>query len=221
MTNRRTPVEARWPLTPEFSAIADSWSPDFSANLLRLVWEAYDLLAVELLSMVDCSQNDDSLETSITQELEKRIRRLMSGDELFDVQHKPCEYETRLPAPAQAPEYDIAFALRAFPRTMWPLEAKVLRTDKALAEYVKEIRANFQKCRYAPFSNQGAMLGYLVSGSELKALDNIQKKLRRTLSQHSDFPNRPHKTSEHRRIVPSGKPYPKHFRCHHLILRLA
>ena len=60
---------------------------------------------------------------------------------------------------------------------MWPLEAQVLKTDGAVSEYIKEINDNFMTCRYAPFSSEGGMLGYLLSGNPDKAFTNIAKKL--------------------------------------------
>ena len=56
---------------------------------------------------------------------------------------------------------------------MWPIEAKVLRTDGSVAEYVADLRNEFLTCRYAPFSSEGGMVGYLVSGDPEKALKNI------------------------------------------------
>ena len=103
---------------------------------------------------------------------------------------------------------------------MWPLEAKVLKTDGAVSEYIKEINDNFMTCRYAPFSSEGGMLGYLLSGNPDKAFTNIAKKLPCTLNDHPDFPNRDHKTSDHQRVIPPEKSYPAEFRCHHLLLKI-
>jgi hypothetical protein len=189
--------------------------------LLGFVWEGYDRLVAEVISQVDAQQADDSLETNVTQLLEPLIRRSMSqagGYLPYDVQHNRFEFATRLDAPAQAPGYDIAFFLIANPRVMWPLEAKVLRTDRAVGAYVGEVTGNFLTCRYAPFSNEAAMLAYLVSGLPQHALHHISESLRCTLTPHPDFPDRDHATSDHRRAVPTGKPYPEAFRCHHLIM---
>jgi hypothetical protein len=102
--------------------------------------------------------------------------------------------------------------------SLWPLEAKVLETPRALAEYERDVREEYLTCRYAPFSSSGAMLGYLISGSALDALANIAKKLGCVLDTVAEFPSRPHRLSNHRRSVPTGKPYPSDFRCHHLVL---
>jgi hypothetical protein len=142
----------------------------------------------------------------------------MSGDEPFYVQHGPYERETMKPPPAQPPQYDIAFVLNAAEWIMWPLEAKVLKNPKAVSAYVDDIRQQFLTCRYAPFCGEGAMLGYLLSGTTADTFTNIGGTVPCKLEQHSKFPNRPHKTSRHRRAVPAAKSYPADFLCHHLLL---
>ena len=101
---------------------------------------------------------------------------------------------------------------------MWPLEAKVLKTPRSLADYVRDVRDEFLSCRYAPFSSGGAMLGYLLSGAEGDALVAIEARLGRTLAAVPAFLDRPHRVSEHSRLVPAGKDYPVDFRCYHLML---
>jgi hypothetical protein len=184
------------------------------------VWRGYDAFCEEALSEVDCCQDDEDLERDITQLLEPKIREEMNGYEPFYVQHGPYEHETRTAAPAQPPQYDIAFILNSNPRVMWPLEAKVLRTDGRVAEYLEEIRLNFLTCRYSPFSSEAAMLGYLLDGAAETAFGNIAQKGGWELAPHRHFRDRDHRTSDHTRAVPRGKTYPADFRCHHLILRL-
>ncbi len=218
---RQTISELRWPDTDEFMALSQQWNETASTNILTFVWKGYDLLVKEVFSEIDCSQAEDDVERDITQLLEPEIRRVMTGDEPLDVQHGSYERETRQLAPAQPKEYDIAFILRANRRIIWPLEAKVLKTDGAVGEYIKEINDNFITCRYAPFSSQGGMLGYLFSGDSNKAFSNIATKVPCTLNDHPDFPTRDHKTSDHQRVVPSGKSYTVEFRCHHLLLKIS
>ncbi|TFH51772.1 MAG: hypothetical protein E4G89_01940 [Methanothrix sp.] len=62
---------------------------------------------------------------------------MMDGAEPFFVQHNSYEHESRKAPPAQAPEYDIAFVLYQNERIKWPLEAKVLRTQQGISEYVR------------------------------------------------------------------------------------
>lgn len=221
MVRRRpTILEVRLPNTPDFVQLAKEWRGDASMILLTFVWDGYDLLRDEVLSQIDCSQAYEELERSITQLLVPRIRKHMTGYEPFSVEHSPYEYETRMPPPAQPPQYDIAFVLYDKPRIMWPLEAKILRSVRAVAPYVRDIKNEFLTCRYAPFSSEGGMLGYLLLGDPSTAFSRIEANIPCTLSHHPHFPNRNHKTSDHRRTVPSGRQYPANFRCHHLILRI-
>jgi hypothetical protein len=210
----------RWRDTPDFVEVANSWHEDAITVLVGLVWQGYDLLREEVLSEINCNQAEEQLERSITQLLERRIRRSMTGYEPFDVQHEVFEWESRQSAQAQPPQYDIAFFLRANEMIIWPLEAKVLSSDGAVAPYVQDIQNEFLTCRYAPFSSEGGMLGYLFSGEPSRAFRRIEVSVRRPLSHHPQFPNRDHKKSHHRRSVPSGRQYPANFCCHHLILQI-
>ena len=221
MRNRQTIGEARWPAAAEFVALAKAWQPDAVTRLLGFVWTAYDLLRQEVLAQVDCAQADRDLERSVTQYLEPRIRRAMPDCSPFYVQHGPHEFETAKRPPAQPPQPDIAFVPRENERVMFPLEAKTLRTVDKVGAYVSEIRGNFLTCRYAPFSSEGAMLGYLVTGDPAQAFDNIAAKVPCQLTPHPAFLDRDHRTSDHMRSVPLGKSYPHKFRCHHMILCLA
>lgn len=220
MVKRQTLGELRWP-TSEFSTIANAWRKDASNILLGFVWQGYDLLKKEVISEIDVTQVEDEIERSITQYLTPRIRRAMtdfSPFSPFDVEQGVHEYETRMPSPAQPPLYDIAFVLRQNERIMWPMEAKVLKTDGAVGDYIKEVENNFLKCRYAPFSGEGAMLGYLLSGIPAKAFNNISLKGRYNLNDHAGFQKRNHKISYHKRQVQAGKTHPVDFCCHHMVM---
>ena len=219
---RQTILEVGLPDTPDFVQLAPKWGADASMLLLAFVWEGYDLLRDEVLSHINWSQDYEELERTITQRFVPKIRQQMTGYEPFSVEHNPYEFETRMPPPAQPPQYDIAFVLYDNKKLeiMWPLEAKILRSDGAVAPYIKDIQNEFLTCRYAPFSSEGGMLGYLFSGNPNKAFSNIEAKLPCALSHHPQFLNRDHKKSHHRRSVPSGKHYPADFCCHHLILQI-
>ncbi len=85
---------------------------------------------------------------------------------------------------------------------------------------MKEITNNYLTCRYAPFSSEGGMLGYLLNGDCAKVFRNIEKAISCPLIHHPTFQEREHKISDHQRIVPPNKSYPIKFRCHHLVLQL-
>ena len=196
----------------DFPQLAMVWCRNQSEILLNYIWQAYDQIRKDS-PFVDCRD----LERSITQLLEPRIRRAMTGDEPFYVQHGPFERETMKNTPAQPPEYDIAFVMNADERIMWPMEAKVLETAGKVSEYVEDLRDQFLTCRYAPFSSEGAMLGYLLTGTPVDAFHNISVKVPCELEGHPVFLSRPQKLSHHVRTVPAGKQYPAAFLCHHLI----
>lgn len=221
MSRFNTIAEKRWPGPPqEFLLLAKSWSPDVSEKLLGYVWEGLDLLTAEVLASITVTGDEEELERNITEVLEPKIRDVVPPHSPFFIQHAAREMESRAEPPAQAPEYDLAFRLRANFRIMWPIEAKALRTDGRVSEYVKEVRGNFLTCRYAPFSSEAVMLSYLVSGKPNKFFNNITKKLPCSLSVHSKFGSRDHRVSEHSRIVPPGKAYPNVITLHHLVLRI-
>ncbi|WP_199315144.1 hypothetical protein [Aerosakkonema funiforme] len=209
------------PVPPDFVQLAKQWCEDQSMLLLVFVWEGYDLFQKEVLSTIPWNQSYEELERSLTQNFVPIIRRRMTGWEPFDVEHGPYEFETREQPPAQSPQYDIAFVMFGDRRIMWPIEAKILHSDGDVSKYINEINANFLKCRYAPFSSEAGMLGYLLKGLPNNAFTNIEAKIPCKLCAHPELPNRDHKTSEHKRTVPSGKPYSVDFRCHHLILKIA
>ncbi len=197
----------------DFTFLAREWCRDQSAIILGFVWQAYDQMLIDN-PYVDTTD----LERSITERLAPRINRAMSGDEPFYIQHEPKERETRKSHRGQPPEYDLAFVLWIDETVMWPLEAKVIETPVEVSDYADTLRERFIKCKYAPFCSEGAMLGYLLFGSPTDAFNAIASKVACVLTDHPGFPSRPHKCSDHVRILPIGKTYPPTFHCHHLLL---
>ncbi|SCX22727.1 hypothetical protein DSM25558_3205 [Agrobacterium sp. DSM 25558] len=198
---------------PVFIAQACNWMRNPAVVLLKPVFAGHERMLAEN-PFVDGRDP----ERSISQLLEPRIRDVMSGDEPFYVQHGPYERETMAAPPAQPPQYDLAFVLRADERVMWPLEAKVLETPNQMAAYERDIREEFLTCRYAPFSSSGAMVGFLLSGSTDDARIAIQRKLGTKLCSVKELASKPAWVSYHSRIVPPGKTYPPSFDCYHLVL---
>jgi hypothetical protein len=103
---------------------------------------------------------------------------------------------------------------------MWPLEAKVLRSDGAIADYVRDVKEQFLTGRYAPYVNGGAMLGYMIRSSPVKAFDNIEKSLTCQLQLHSAFNNRHHRVSNHFRNLARADFISGPFQCHYLIMEM-
>lgn len=111
--------------------------------------------------------------------------------------------------------------VRANPRVIWPLEAKVLPTSASISLYIKELREAFLTCQYAPFTGEGALLGYLRVGSTEEAFESIAGGLHpEALSVHPQLSQFAHRVSLHVRAVPQGKTYAASFRCHHLMVSL-
>ena len=188
--------------------------------MLEVVWKGYDDLFTNVIRSMDITQADDELERTITQVLEPRIRRYLSGDEPWDVQHGSYEYATRKPSPAQPPQYDIAFVLRRNPRIMWPLEAKVLRNDGAIAPYVRDVRREFLTGRYGPHVNAGAMLGYLLRGRPEAVFRGISDRLACRLQPWRKFDPVRHRVSVHDRKIENPDFLSGAFWCHHLVMKM-
>lgn len=204
--------------------LGELWNEELTIKLLTLVWKAYDQLHRDMASRIPWDEDYDDLERTITSELELAIQDQMDGFLPVRVQHAPLEHRSKSPPPAKPPEYDIAFVWREDARIMWPLEAKVLKTDRVtetnLGDYVTTLNERYLTCYYAPFSNGGAMLAYLKQGNPLVLFDNIGSKLGTELAEYAPFSERYHKISNHIRTVPQGEDYPKDFCCHHLIFPL-
>lgn len=219
---RRTITELRYPNVPKgFAEVAAIWAPDVVQNILELVWEGYDRYKRKVLKEIDVALADVELERDITQELELEISDAMSGFEPFRVQHERYEFRSRISRRGRSPQYDIAFIARSNSRIMWPFEAKVLRTDSSVDDYVDDLNNNYLTCKYAPHSAEAGMLGYLLSGDPNNAFINIEIEVPCKLNNHKNFPLRNHKTSKHTRAGRLCTGCPKKVICHHLILEIA
>jgi len=107
------------------------------------------------------------------------------------------------------------------PLVHWPIECKVLATDRSLRKYVQELRTNYLIGRYAPVSGMGAMLGYLKRGEPNRFFAGVEKALDCPLAPHPTFsPTRSHRVSDHERPPHAEWKVSRAFRCHHLILPL-
>lgn len=216
---RRTYLERRWPDSPPFQEVAERWCSDQSRLLLDLVWRGYDALVVSDLSKVPFSSDDEAKEESLNSLLALRIDQCKSGDEPFSVFHQPPEQTKRKRGPGKSPQPDIGFVLYEYPRSVWPLEGKILNHDRDVKPYVREVNENLLTGRYATFSQAGAMLAYLLKGDAETTFGQIQSSLGIALSKHPFFRERNHQVSEHVRSGLPGRIMPD-FTCHHLILTI-
>lgn len=102
---------------------------------------------------------------------------------------------------------------------MYPLEAKIVRDARGVKAYVSEVKDNFLTGRYAPLSNEGGMLGYLLGIQEDAALERIGTRSNFEFTRYSDFEDRPHWVSNHTRPKSAVLPTLScHFECHHLLM---
>ena len=97
----------------------------------------------------------------------------------------------------------------------------VLRHERDLAAYLKEIRDNLLTSRYATFSREAAMLGYLLGGDSETTLGYIAARMAEPLLPHPHFLDRPHRVSEHVRDTSADPDVPTAFWCHHLVMHVA
>ncbi|MEX2285792.1 MAG: hypothetical protein WD648_01805 [Planctomycetaceae bacterium] len=219
MRHRRlSPIEAAYPVPDDFAASIQSWREDAITVLMGYVWEGTKCFAQEL--RIDLTQDLENLERGLNQFIAQRIRDAMTDRPPFYFEHHPFEDQGRSKPSAAPKAPDLAFFLRANPRASLPIEAKVLNTDKAVAEYVKEITDNFLECRYAPFSSHGAMLGYLRSGNVDTALKSVATALTCTLVLLPALKKWSHHMSQHQRRSENCRGFPTDFTCHHLIVLL-
>lgn len=215
---RQTYLQRRWPETPLFQEAALRWCADRSRLLLHLVWRAYDELVQNDLQKVPFSEEDEAKEESLNFLVTLRIGQCMTGDEPFAVIPEVPEQAKRRRGRGKSPQPDIGFVLYEFPRSVWPMEGKVLPKETGVKPYVEEINANLLSGRYGAFSCEGAMLGYLLRGDPGVAFHCIEVRIERTLQHHPSFPDRHHKISDHQREDLPHPNAPGHFCCHHLLL---
>jgi len=216
MTRRPTPSEFAWPFGPEDNELAISWASSMTTQVLGWTWRAFDDLKTNLLSCIDWTQPLEQVERDMVRNHFGCIQRIFAtetdGFAAFYPSHEEPEMETRSTANAKPPAYDLAFVATANPRWIWPIEAKIVRSPKALAEYMKDVNEKFVAGIAAPFVGEGAMVGYLTSLNATTTLDNISLRLGQPLTTIKDFRNRSHKTSFHSR---SNAP---DLRLHHMIM---
>jgi len=221
MRRRQTISEQLWPKDASFNSLK-AWRADAAVIILRRVWAAYDKLGDSILNKVDWNTAEDEIERSLTFYHSAKIQELQAGDEPFILIPESPEFETREPAPARSVAYDFGFVTRAGDYSMiWPIEAKVLKTDQKLSGYLRDLDDKFLKCKAAPFSHEGALIGYLISGNPVTVFEGISAHIGQLLLSPQEFAGRNHRTSSHVREVPNGKIFPRDFLCHHLIMEVA
>lgn len=216
MNRRPTPLQANYPVPEDFVVMARRWRPDAIEIMLGYVWQGFDTLLDE--ENFDLRKAEESLERDISFLVCLKIKDAMDGKPPYCLAHSPPENEMRASAQAAPPTPDLGFVWIHNPRAIFPLEAKILPTDRKIAEYVKEIKENFLTGRYASFSSEAAMLGYLLKGRAESAFENISSRLNCTLKRYPPYQERNHRFSMHKRNENVTISSRKDFMCHHMII---
>jgi hypothetical protein len=209
----------RWPTTPEYAALARDLSRRLSREMIALIFAGIDLLHAEVLATA-WGEAPAQLERSLGQLLYVRMARSQDRALPFVIIHEPWDPEYLVNRRARPPQPDIGFVLNAFERAVWPVEMKVMRADDDVGEYCDEVRGNFLTGRYASFSGEGAMLGYLLTGNPEVAYKNIAMNVPCVLTVGEFEPPRLHRVSKHDREVPAEEYYSTTLICHHLLVQV-
>ena len=227
MSRRITTIfDHAFPNAPEWNAIADAWSQAVVEEMLTLVWEGFDQMKRRALNKVDFTQPLHQVERTLTDAHMSAITLLWkanrTGFESFLPKHEAWEPSSITSPSAMPPSYDIGFENVNDPRLRWPVEAKVLARPTDVNRYLGDLKQKYLSGTGAPFSTEGALLGYLVTGQASGTLVAIQSSLGEKLKSFPLFASRHHKTSQHPRSVQGIHSGDSHtFVCHHLIAPLA
>lgn len=214
MSRRPTLSELAWPMDDESRQQAQDWVKGVSAQVLEWTWQGFDRLHVGPLATVDINQPLEQLERDLARlhfrEINKLWAQETAGESSITPHHEYPENETRSPAPAKPPAYDIAFVWEN-PRVVWPIEAKVVPAPGVLANYIGDVQ-KFVSGVAAPLTGEGAQIAYLLTGKPNDFFDNLSGKHNYSLLQAPAFPKRPHRVTSHART-----PAPN-LRLHHLAM---
>jgi hypothetical protein len=218
MTQRLSFTQRVFPADIEFTAHLESLQQNGLKTMLGYLWAGFDSLKAEILDQHPSpSREDADLERDLTELLFSFVVRSMPAALPYYLHHEKKERESASPG-GQPPEPDLSFIFFANIRITFPIDSKILERDRPsdLTDYVKTVNDRFLACIYAPFSKEGAMLGFLLAGSVRTLYNNLSKALRCRLSTNSYSPGRSHRTSRHNRTAAACR-YTA-FRCHHLVM---
>jgi hypothetical protein len=221
MTRRQSYSQQVFPLTTEFTGCLKKLKSDGVKVMLEFVWAGFDGFKAEILDKNPPPTRDNlDLERDLTEMLYPYINLALPASLPYFLQHERKEREQALPG-RQPPEPDLSFILYANIRVSFPMDAKVLERDTvaAMADYADTVQNRFVSCVYAPFSKEGAVIAFLLTGSVKTVFQSLGTAMGCTISRVAYISNRNHRTSSHDRSVVVCK-YKK-FRCHHLLLPMS
>jgi len=200
--SRPTFSELAWPMDADSRRQAKEWAGEVATQVLDWTWRAFDCLRANVLSGIDLNQPLEQLERDLTSNHFTEIQTLWAyetgGYSAFYPHHEWPEMETRSPAPAKPPAYDIAFVWNDNRRVAWPIEAKVVPTAGTLSQYLADT-AKFIGGIAAPFVGEGAQIAYLLDGEIPEFFSKLSAGISVTLKEVTAFAARAHRVSSHTR----------------------
>lgn len=110
------------------------------------------------------------------------------------------------------PSYDIGFIHSQNRRWKIPVEAKLLWSSEALAEYFGDVTVKYTGGVAAPWVGEGGMVGYLLKGTADEVFEGLAVRLEQVLARVVRFADRAHRTTVHARTTA-----PK-LRLHHMVM---
>jgi hypothetical protein len=206
MSRRPTFSAQRWPMDEQSLQQARSWATGIATQVLDLTWRAFDKLQAEDLRHVDLRKPLDQLERDLTASHFMHINQLWKqedeGYSSICPHHEFPEQETRPGGKGKPPAYDLAFVYMANRRVAWPIEAKVLPTPGSLAQYLEDVD-KFVSGIAAPFTGEGGVIAYLLTGREADLFAQIKARLGQDLlAPIADaLTRRAHRTTHHVRAM--------------------
>ena len=213
MSRRPSLSELAWPMDEESHRVAQEWARGATSQILDWTWRGFDALHANLLSRINLQQPLEQLERDLTSKHFIEINLLWAqetGGYPTIVPHPEYpENETRPPAPGKPPAYDFAFVWRDNERVTWPIEAKVIPTERTLADYLADT-VKFTSGTAAPLTGEGAQIAYLLTGTAAGFFANLAA--HHPLKAAPNLSSRPHRVSGHPR-----NPAPD-LRLHHLVM---
>ena len=198
--------------------MASRWCQDQSRLLLELVWRGYDRLLSQDLNVVPFSDTDEAKEKSLNTfwqfglTVHERRRAVLRRARAA----RADETETRERA-ISAAGYRV-HAVQIIRERFGRWKQKFWPTTRPSGLTWLKSTNNFITCRYATFSSEGAMLGYLLHGEPERTFAAITTRLRQNLILHPHFLDRPQRISHHQRDDAPHMHSPREFTCHHLLL---
>ena len=217
MTRRSSLGEMLWPHDEAARQLAVEWAEAIVEEAMGLVWCAFDHMQQnELGEPLEFDGRPDQLERELTQLHAQSVTIVWAqrsgGFPSFVPGQELREFVSRKGGKAMPPSYDMGFAHLRHKHWILPVEAKVLPSSRALAEYMKDVELKYIGGVKAPMVGECGMIGYLIAGSCDDVFVGLTMRLGQQLLRLEPFEKREHRTSSHERAA-----CPR-LRIHHMVM---